>query len=156
MKTTTMMKMTTRTLAALAGLLAVSAAMAQATPAGLWKSVDDSTGKERSLVRITGTGGVYAGRIEKLLDPETPQGKLCDKCADDRKDKPVLGLEIIRGVKKSEDTDAQWDGGTILDPANGKSYKLRLTLAEEGRKLQVRGYIGTPMLGRSQVWTRVE
>ena len=145
-----------RLLTGLAAMLAVSGAMAQATPAGLWKSVDDSTKKERSLVRITDSGGVFSGKIEKLLDPDTPQDKVCDKCTDERKDKPVLGLNIIRGVKKSEDSDDQWDGGSILDPANGKTYKVRLTLVESGRKLQVRGYIGTPVIGRTQVWTRVE
>ena len=145
-----------RRLALLAGLLAASGAMAQATPAGLWKSVDDNTHKERSLVRISDSGGVYSGRIEKLLDPATPQDKLCDKCSDDRKDKPVLGMEVIRGARKSADTELQWDGGTILDPSSGKSYKLRMTLSDDGRQLQVRGYIGTPVLGRSQVWARVE
>ena len=147
---------TMRRVAALAALLAVSAAMAQSTPVGLWKSIDDATKLEKSLVRILDNGGVYSGRIEKLLDPATPPDKRCEKCLDDRKDKPLLGLEVIRGVRKSEDAEAQWDGGTILDPTSGKNYKLRLTLLDEGRKMQVRGYIGTPMLGRSQVWTRME
>ena len=128
----------------------------QATPVGLWKTVDDDTHREKSLVRITESGGVLSGRIDKLLDPATPKDKVCEKCTDDRKDQPVLGMAIIRGVKKNPDEDAQWDGGSILDPAKGKSYKVRLRVLEDGRKLEVRGYIGTPVIGRSQVWTRVE
>ena len=148
--------------AALAIAVAVSAlasplaAWAQATPVGLWKTIDDETKKEKSLVRITDNGGVITGRIEKLLDPTAKADAVCDECRDERKGKPVVGLEIIRGVKKSEDTDNRWDGGQILDPANGKTYKVRLTPADGGKKLDVRGYIGAPMLGRTQTWIRVE
>ena len=141
--------------AIVAGVLALSgvAAWAQNTPAGLWKTIDDESKKEKSLVRISEAGGVLTGRIEKLLDPEK-QNAVCDKCSDDRKDKPIAGLEIIRGVKKSE--EALWDGGTILDPNNGKVYKVRLSPADGGKKLDVRGYIGAPLLGRTQTWIRVE
>ena len=141
--------------AALGFGLFASIAHAQATPAGLWKTIDDETKKEKSLVRIGEAGGVYTGKIEKLLDP-TKQDAVCDKCTDDRKDKPVLGLTIVKGVKQNADDKAKWDGGEILDPNNGKTYKVRLTPGEGGKTLAVRGYIGAPLLGRTQTWVRVE
>ena len=83
-----------------------------------------------------------------------PTDARCDKCTDDRKDKPIAGLQIIRGVK-AEDSGA-WGGGEILDPNNGKTYRTRLKLVDGGKKLEVRGYIGAPLFGRSQTWVRVE
>ena len=131
------------------------AAFAQATPVGVWKSIDDKTKAERSQVRITENGGVLSGRIEKLLAADASPDAKCDKCDDDRKDKPVVGMEIIRGVKKAE-AENTWEGGTILDPAEGKVYKVRLQPVEGGKKLEVRGYVGMPMLGRTQTWVRAE
>jgi uncharacterized protein (DUF2147 family) len=134
---------------------AAAAAGAQATPVGLWKTIDDKSRTERALVRITETAGVLSGRVEKVLAADAVPGARCDKCDDDRKDQPMLGLEVVRGVKKS-DSDNLWDGGTILDAAEGKIYKVRLQTADGGRKLEVRGYIGMPLLGRTQTWLRVE
>ena len=136
--------------------LMTSLAQAQATPVGTWKSIDDATKKEKSLVRITESGGVLTGKIEKLLDPATAADAVCDKCSDERKDKPILGMTIISGVKKSASADDLWDGGQILDPNDGKIYKLRLSPVDGGKKLEVRGYIGLPLLGRTQTWIRVE
>jgi uncharacterized protein (DUF2147 family) len=144
-----------RPLAVLLFVLA-GGAFAQTSPVGLWKSIDDKTQKERSLVRITDSAGVLSGRIEKRLDPDAKPSDACGKCADDRKDQPIQGLEIIRGVKKAEGEDSRWDGGHILDPEDGKTYKVRLTPADGGKKLDVRGYIGAPLLGRTQTWIRVE
>ena len=81
---------------------------------------------------------------------------MCEECTDDRKGKPIVGMAIIRGVKKNAETEGLWDGGTILDPNNGKTYKLRLKPSEDGKKLEVRGYIGTPVFGRSQTWQKAE
>ncbi len=141
------------TLALLALLPAL--AFAQSTPVGVWKTIDDKTGTERALVRITETGGVFSGRIEKLLAPDAKPDAVCDKCSDDRKDKPLVGMEIVRGVKKAGD-DNLWDGGTILDSKEGKVYKVRMQTADGGKKLEVRGFVGMPMLGRTQTWIRVE
>ncbi len=135
--------------------LGASLAHAQATPAGVWKTIDDETKKEKSLIRITEAGGVYTGKLEKLLDPTAKPDAVCDKCSDDRKDKPLVGMTLIKGVKQSESDKALWDGGEILDPNNGKTYKVRLTPGEGGKTLAVRGYIGAPMLGRTQTWVRV-
>ena len=141
---------------AIAALLIPAAAFAQATPAGAWKTIDDDSKKEKSLVRISETGGVFSGKIEKLLDPDTKPDAKCDKCSDERKDQPILGLPIIRNVKANGDDATLWDGGEILDPNNGKTYKVRLKPADGGKKLEVRGYIGAPLLGRTQTWHRVE
>jgi uncharacterized protein (DUF2147 family) len=138
--------------AAAALLLAAATAFAQATPVGLWKTIDDETKQEKSYVRITEAGGVLGGKVEKLLDP-TKQDAKCDKCTDARKDQPVLGMVIVEGVKKNAD-DAYWDGGSILDPNNGKTYKVRLTPKDGGKTLEVRGFIG-PFF-RNQTWLRVE
>ena len=138
-------------LTALLSTFIASVAFAQ-TPVGVWKSIDDKTGKEKSIIRITETGGVLSGKIEKLLDP-TKQDAKCDECSDERKGKPVTGMTIIRNVKKEDD---RWGGGDILDPNDGKIYRVRLTPSADNKKMDVRGYIGTPMLGRTQVWMRVE
>jgi len=127
-------------------------ALAQATPAGLWKTIDDDGKTEKSLVRITESNGVFSGRIEKLLDPASDPKAVCDKCSDDRKGKPVVGLQIIRGVKA--EGDGLWGGGEILDPNNGKTYRTRLKPVDGGKKLEMRGYIG-PFF-RTQTWIRVE
>ena len=135
---------------------AAFAAQAQSSPAGLWKTIDDESRQEKSLVRIAESGGVFSGRIEKLLDPTAAPDAKCDKCSDARKDQPLLGLTIIRNVKANADDAALWDGGEILDPNNGKTYKVRLKPVDGGKKLEVRGYIGAPLLGRTQTWHRVE
>ena len=143
-----------QTIIALTLALGSTLVMAQASPVGLWKTIDDETKTEKSLVRVVETGGVITGKIEKLLDP-TKQDSTCDKCDGARKDKPITGMTIIEGVKKNPD-EIYWDGGSILDPNNGKSYKVRMTPADGGKKLDVRGYVGAPLLGRTQTWIRVE
>lgn len=146
-----------RTALAFALSFAASFAFAQAaTPAGLWKTVDDNTKKEKSLVRIVETNGVFSGKVEKIIDPDAPKDAVCKDCSDERKDKPILGMTIIRGVKADASEKGVFDGGDILDPNNGKVYKVKLTLVDNGAKLDVRGYIGMPMLGRTQTWSRVE
>ena len=139
-------------LSALALSFAAAAAFAQATPVGLWKTIDDETKTEKSLVRITENGGVLNGKIEKLLDPSKQDSK-CDKCEGARKDQPIMGMTIVEGVKKNAD-EPYWDGGTILDPNNGKTYKVRLTPKDGGKSMEVRGFIA--FLYRNQTWQRVE
>ncbi|PZP35804.1 MAG: DUF2147 domain-containing protein [Roseateles depolymerans] len=139
-----------------AALLAPLLALAQATPVGLWKTIDDDGKTAKSLVRITEQGGAVVGSIDKLLDPATPADAKCDKCADDRKGQPLVGLQIIRNVRQDADDKGLWDGGEILDPNNGKTYKTRLKPVDGGKRLEVRGYIGAPLFGRTQTWIRVE
>jgi uncharacterized protein (DUF2147 family) len=134
--------------------LASLSAFAQMSPVGLWKTIDDDSKKEKSLVRIKETNGVYSGTIEKLLDPTSKPDAVCDKCTDERKDKPVLGMTILRNLKQSADDKTVYDGGDIVDPNNGKVYRTRLKPVEDGKKLEMRGYIGP--FYRTQVWIRVE
>lgn len=137
--------------------LSANLALAQAatTPVGVWKTIDDETKQERSTVRISEVGGVLTGKIEKINDPAKQTAK-CDECNDERKGQPLLGLTILRNVKKNGNDAELWDGGDILDPANGKVYRVRLRPVDGGKKLEVRGFIGMPMLGRTQTWVRVE
>ena len=136
-------------------LLALSGAcaLAQMTPVGLWKTIDDDGKTEKSLVRITESGGVLTGTVEKVFDPAKQDAK-CDKCTDDRKDRAVQGLDIIRNVRQDAEDKAVWTGGEILDPKNGKTYKTRLKPVDGGKTMEMRGYIG--ILYRTQVWHRVE
>ena len=143
--------------AAIAILLAGASvlAMAQSTPAGLWKTIDDDGKTEKSLVRITNAGGVFTGKVEKIFDPAKQDAK-CEKCDGAQANQPVVGMTIIEGVKQDEEENDLFDGGHITDPSNGKVYKVRLKPTDGGKKLDVRGYIGTPLLGRTQTWIRVE
>ena len=129
--------------------------MAQATPAGLWRTIDDDGKTEKSTVRITVVNGVASGKVEHITDPAKADEK-CVKCDDDRKDKPIVGMTIINDVKQDPEDPGLWDGGLILDPAKGSTYKVRLKVTEGGKKLEVRGYIGSPMFGRTQTWIRAE
>jgi uncharacterized protein (DUF2147 family) len=135
--------------------LASGTAHAQATPAGLWKTIDDDGKTEKSLVRIVEAGGSFSGKVEKVFDP-AKQDARCDDCSDERKGQLVLGMTIIRGVKPNAGDATLWDGGEILDPKNGKTYKVRMKPIDGGKQLEVRGYVGMPLLGRTQTWQRVE
>lgn len=118
---------------------------------GKWKTIDDETGQPKSIVEIFQDGDQIKGRVAQLINPTEPDPK-CKDCPGDKKDKPVTGLEIMWGLKESD--KGEWSGGEILDPKKGKTYKCRLRLKDEGQKLEVRGFIGFSLLGRSQTWTR--
>ena len=130
-------------------------AMAQNTPAGLWRTIDDDGKTEKSTVRITVANGVATGKVEHITDPAKADEK-CVKCEDERKDQPIVGMVIINGAKQDAEETDKWTGGMILDPAKGSTYKLILKLTDGGKKLDVRGYIGSPMFGRTQTWIRAE
>jgi uncharacterized protein (DUF2147 family) len=141
-----------KSLFALSVITFCSLATAQMSPVGRWNSVDDKTGEIKSEIQITDNAGILTGAVTKLLRKDAKQDEVCDKCSDDRKDKPILGMQIIRGAKKAENKDV-WEDGKVLDPENGKSYTLRLTPVDGGKKLEVRGSIGP--FGRTQTWIRV-
>lgn len=134
--------------------LAAGTAAAQMSPVGLWKTIDDETKKEKSLVRVVDNGGVVSGRIEKFLDPDTKADAVCDKCSDDRRGKPILGMTILRNLKVGDDDKTVWEGGDVLDPNNGKIFRARLKPINNGKELQLRGYLGP--FYRTQTWVRVE
>lgn len=134
-----------------------SALAANDTPAGTWKTIDDATHQPKSIVEITEHDGVYEAKIVQLLNRSPAdiardgEVALCKSCDGERKDQPVIGMTIMWGVRKDGDV---WDGGKILDPKNGKTYKVKLAMLDGGQKLDVHGYIGFSLLGRSQVWER--
>lgn len=131
---------------------ALPALAADDTPVGLWRNIDDATGKPKALIRISENNGVLEGKIEKLFRPaDQDQHPVCVKCEGALKDQPLIGLQLLNGLKKSGD---EYSGGTIVDPESGKVYKSKLTLTDGGKKLSVRGYVGMPLLGRSQTWVR--
>lgn len=137
---------------AFALLLATAAWAATDTPVGTWTQVDDATGKPKSIIEITQQpDGTLQGVVKQVLFSDQGTHPICDKCDGERHNKPVEGMTIMWGVKQDDDV---WDGGQILDPHNGKIYKVKLSLSDNGRKLDVRGYIGIPMLGRTQTWLR--
>jgi uncharacterized protein (DUF2147 family) len=136
---------------------APAAPLAQSVPVvagitGKWKTIDDETGKAKSIVEIYEENGSYSGKIVKLFrEPNEEQNPNCDKCTGDKKDKPITGMQILSGLKKDGD---KWSGGDILDPKNGKTYSCKAELAENGAKLKLRGFIGFSLLGRTQTWIR--
>lgn len=136
----------------IAGLLHTTAALAADTPVGKWETIDDKTGQPKSLVEITAdSNGVLSGKIVKGLGPTADPERRCTACKDARKDQLIRGMTIISGLKKDDD---EWNGGTILDPESGKTYKCKMYLEDNGQKLVVRGYIGFALVGRSQTWNR--
>ena len=144
----------TAALFALATLAVPFAQANDASPVGLWKAIDDNSGKPTALIRITEERGELRGKIEQLFRApgEDPNPK-CTLCSDARKDQPIIGMTIVSGLKKDGD---EYKNGEILDPNNGKIYKSKLSVHDGGKKVEVRGYVGVPMFGRSQVWLRQE
>jgi uncharacterized protein (DUF2147 family) len=124
------------------------------TPIGLWQTVSDRTGQPDGLVRVVEVEGEFIGTVVAVFSPpaESPN-PLCTECKGELKDKPIVGMKILRGVKRLPDG---YSPGEILDPDEGQVYKCRIALIEDGRKLEVRGYIGVPLFGRSQIWIRKE
>lgn len=139
----------------IATVLAAPLAWAEdGSPVGLWKTIDDTSGKPGALIRISENQGELTGKIEKLFRaPDEEQNPKCTACTDARKNQPIVGMTIVSGLKKSGD---DYSGGEILDPKNGKVYKSKLMVRDGGKKVEVRGYVGMPMFGRSQVWLRQE
>jgi uncharacterized protein (DUF2147 family) len=122
------------------------------SPVGRWKTVDDTSGKATSVVNIWLEGGRLYGKIEKLLDwdPTDPHPR-CVSCEGEMRDRPVIGLRILWDLQKDGDG---WSGGKVLDPNNGKEYECHIAVEDGGKKLKVRGFIGLPLLGRTQYWLR--
>jgi uncharacterized protein (DUF2147 family) len=138
--------------AAVAALCTGSAFAFDASPVGTWRTIDDETKKPKSIVEISEVNGEVVGKVKELLQSDRGPNPVCDECEGERKNQPVIGMTIIWGMKKDGDI---WDGGTILDPKNGKTYGCKLTPAADGKTLQVRGFKGFSLLGRTQVWERV-
>jgi uncharacterized protein (DUF2147 family) len=140
-------------LAALSLLAAGYAQSAELSAEGLWQSVDKDTGQPDGWFLIRNHEGLYEGLIVRMyLKPGESADVLCDQCKDDRRDKPWLGLDIIRGMKRD---GLNYTDGTILDPRYGHIYKAKMTLTPDGQTLVVRGYLGISLLGQDRNWTRL-
>jgi uncharacterized protein (DUF2147 family) len=138
-------------LLAASALLPMSvAAQNPASPTGRWKTIDDETGKVKSIVEITqAVNGTLQGKVVEILQSDRGPNPTCDKCKGANKDKPVKGMTILWGLKKDGD---EWNGGTVLDPAKGKTYKSKVEMLDGGRKLGMSGCIA--FICRQQVWVR--
>lgn len=140
-----------RTIALIALLAFPMLAQAQDSPVGRWKTIDDATGKVKSVVEIQQSrDGSFAGRVVAILDTKDGPNPACDKCKGKLKDKPIKGMTILWGLKA--DGKDKWSGGHVLDPENGKTYKSKLELLDGGRKLGMSGCIA--FICRQQVWVR--
>jgi len=123
---------------------------AEPTAAGLWEQVDDNTGKPESWFKITERNGVYVGNI--VFKPGEDENWVCDRCEGAEKGAPVLGLALIKGMRRNGDS---YENGTIMDPRDGSVYRALMRLSPDGNKLEVRGYLGISLFGRSQTWNRL-
>jgi len=121
--------------------------------AGLWRTIDDKTRKARGVVRLYEQQGALFGKIERSYDPKEAND-VCDKCTDDRRNKPVVGMVFLRNMKRHGATE--YTGGDILDPDSGWLYRCKISVEEGGKKLVVRGFLGLSLIGRSQIWLREE
>ncbi len=135
----------------LAALILSPFAFANDSPVGLWKTIDDKSGKPRSIVRIVEENGEIKGMIEKGLQEGDDPDRVCDKCDPPRKNQKIAGMTFMWGLKKDGN---EFKGGEILDPDNGKIYKCKMKLVDGGKKLDVRGFIGISLIGRTQTWLR--
>ena len=136
--------------------MASASTFAQMTPVGLWHTIDAETNQPKGEVRILEKDGVLVGVVVRGLKEDPNAKPNCDKCVDDRKGQPIIGMEILRGLKREgKEADNLWaGGGNILDPTNGKRYTVKMVPIEGGKRLQVRGYIGP--FYKTQFWVRVE
>ena len=116
---------------------------------GKWKTIDDKTKEMKSVVEIFESNGKVYGKVVEIFDA-TKRDRKCEKCEGTDKNKPVLGMQIIRGLKKDGEI---YDGGKIIDPETGGIYKCAIKLSGKD-KLEVRGYMGFSLIGRSQTWVR--
>ncbi len=150
------MKSSMRWILALSASLLASVAMAMPSPEGVWRTIDDDTGEARSHVEITIENGELRGHIIEIIQSDLPEDEwFCTECSGDKEGQPFVGLRILEEMEWSSRHD-DWRGGTITDPANGREYSARLTVADDDQTLEVRGFVGFSMIGRTQVWERVE
>lgn len=141
-----------RAAAAVVGLLLLALPLGaqELTPTGLWQTISDVDGKPEAYIRIREVQGEFVGFIEQIVHPDQPDAR-CEKCPGERHNQPILGLKILTGARRDGD---RYTGGQILDPDSGKIYSCNLTLTDAGKRLQVRGFLGFSLFGRTQTWLR--
>ena len=125
---------------------------------GFWKTIDDVTGKPKAIIQIAETPEHFLqGTVVKIFPrPGYDQNEVCEACIGKLHNQRIVGMTVLTGLKAEKDNPTRWNDGEILDPNNGKTYRCNAQLMDENKKLNVRGYIGLPLFGRSQVWQRVE
>ena len=137
-------------------MIAVSAAaLAQPpTPSGLWKTYSDRTGQADGLVRVVEVDGEFEGTVQAVFSPPASSpNPLCEECSGELRNAPIVGMKILRRLRWDGE---EYSGGEILDPDDGKVYRCRMRLVDDGRILEVRGFVGIPLLGRTQTWLRAD
>jgi len=126
------------------------------TPVGQWQTIDDASKKPKSVVEIWEKNGKLYGKIaDVLFYSEENKDGLCGKCTGERHNKPIKGMTNIWDLTQDPSDKLKWIDGQILDPKNGKTYNCQITLSEDGKTLSVHGYVGAPLFGRTQTWTRI-
>ncbi len=136
-----------------AGTLLSTSVFAASLNGSQWQTIDDKTGEKKAIVQLTESGDKVSGKIIKVMDAREAKA-LCVKCPGNLKNKPVEGLQILTGLKSSGNNE--WSDGKLVDPESGKTYSGKLTLSDNGKSLKLRGYVGSPVFGRSQTWQRIK
>jgi uncharacterized protein (DUF2147 family) len=135
-------------------LLSGAACSQPPSPAGLWKTYSDRTGELDGLVRIVEENGEFHGIVESVFSPPAPSANpLCEQCPGELRNKPIAGMKILRGLRLDGE---HYSGGEILDPEEGRFYRCSVRVTSGGQELEVRGYVGIPLFGRTQTWKRQE
>lgn len=136
-----------------AGTLLSTAVFAASLNGTQWQTVDEKTGEKKAIVQLNESSGQVTGKIIKVLDSKNAKA-LCEKCTGNLKNKPIEGLQILTGLRA--DGDKQWSNGRLVDPETGKIYSGKLTLSNNNQSLKLRGYVGSPVFGRTQTWQRIK
>ncbi|MBP3947164.1 DUF2147 domain-containing protein [Psychrobacter sp. K31L] len=136
-----------------AGALLSTSVFAASLNGTKWQTIDDKTGEKKAIIQLNESNGKVSGKIIKVLNKEEAKA-VCTKCPGSLKNKPIEGLQILSGLKA--DGNNKWSDGKLVDPESGKTYSGKLTLSDNGQSLDLRGYVGSPLFGRSQTWQRIK
>ncbi|NRD71002.1 DUF2147 domain-containing protein [Psychrobacter okhotskensis] len=136
-----------------AGALLSTSVFAASLNGSQWQTIDDKTGEKKAIIQLSESNGKVSGKIIKVLNKENAKA-VCTKCLGSLKNQPVEGLQILSGLKA--DGNNKWSDGKLVDPESGKTYSGKLTLSDNGQSLDLRGYVGSPLFGRSQTWKRIK
>ncbi|MBU5616654.1 DUF2147 domain-containing protein [Psychrobacter sp. TAE2020] len=140
-------------LTVITGSLLSTAVFAASLNGSQWQTIDDKTGEKKAIVQLNENAGQVTGKIIKVADKKEAKAN-CEKCTGSLKNKPIEGLQILTGMKA--DGENQWSNGKLVDPETGKIYSGKMTLSDNGQSLKLRGYVGSPVFGRSQTWQRIK
>jgi uncharacterized protein (DUF2147 family) len=150
--------MKSRCLFAALMLFALPVLADESSVVGYWRTIDDVTGKPKAVIRITESQDhTLRGQILKIFPrPGFDQNEVCSHCEGDKHNQRIVGMTVMNNLKLDTDNQNLYTKGSILDPNNGKTYHCNVLLTQNGQQLEVRGYLGIPLFGRSQTWLRVD